>query len=199
MRTPLWIVFLVVFFPVCTTPAAAEVRSYAEVYGAYSLLNGDLFHHGSGWEFALTKNLMLDRGKPWLGIQADFSAHHQSTGLAQRNEHSFLFGPQFERTFDRFTLTARALAGLSHTSGLLGATNSPAFGIGGGADWHLGPVFAIRIPQIDYEPLRLNDSYQHNMRISAGVVLSVPAFFDRAPPPPPRNAPAAPKPSSSFR
>ncbi len=195
----MWIVFLVVFFSVCTMPAAAEVRSYAEVFGAYSLLNGDLFQHGSGWEFALTKNLMLDRGKPWLGIQADFSAHHQSNGLVQRNEHSFLFGPQFEHTFDHLTLTAHALAGLSHTSGSLGTTNSPAFGIGGGVDWRLGPVFAIRIPQIDYEPLRLNGSYQHNMRISAGVVLSVPAFFDRAPPPPPRNVPPAAKTSSSSR
>lgn len=178
MRVSLQIVCVVLIF---ATHAAAEARNWAEAFGGYSLLNGDLFHRGSGWEFSVTKNLMLDRGKPWLGIQGDVSAHHQSTGLAQRNEHSFLVGPQFEHSFERFTLSARGLAGLSHTSGSLGSDNSFSACAGGGADWNLTELLAIRIAQFDYQSVRLNGIYQHNARISAGIVFRIAGYYDRAP------------------
>ena len=178
MRVPLLILCLVF---ICATQADAEARNWAEAFGGYSLLNGDLFHRGSGWEFSLTKNLMVDRGMPWLGIQGDFGAHHQSNGLAQRNEHSFLFGPQFEHSFERMTITGRVLAGLSHTSGLPQQNNSFSYSVGGAADWNLTDFLALRVAQFDYQPIRLQGNYQHNARISAGIVFRIAAYYDRAP------------------
>jgi hypothetical protein len=166
---------------ICATQAASEARNWAEAFGGYSLLNGDLFHGGSGWEFSLTKNLMVDRGKPWLGIQGDFGAHHQSNGLAQRNEHSFLFGPQFEHSFERMTITGRVLAGLSRTSGLLQQNNSFSYSVGGGADWNLTDFLALRVAQFDYQPIRLEANYQHNARISVGIVFRIAPYYDRTP------------------
>jgi hypothetical protein len=83
------IVALLIYFSISIHLRAEEYR-LAEVFAGYSLLHGDLQPSASGWELSAGKNF-----NQWLGLYADFDAHHQSSSSTVRHQHNFVFGPQF--------------------------------------------------------------------------------------------------------
>jgi hypothetical protein len=158
----------------------------AEVFAGYSLFQGDLQNHASGWEVSGGGYL-----KQWLSLHADFDAHHQSSAGNQRHQHDFLFGPQFSHRTDRFTLFAHTLAGGCHTSGTLSDQTGFAAVTGGGIDWDISPTIGLRVAQVDYHAAHLFGTFQNDARFSFGIVFHLVEFRDpaRPAPPPPDKKP----------
>jgi hypothetical protein len=156
----------------------AEARSLADLFGGYSLLNGNTSTTASGWELSYTQNLKVNEHKPWLGIEGDLSAHHQSFRQGHSHLHTLTFGPQFTKSFRSFTFTSHSSAGLVHTAGVPGSHNGVAFALGGGAEWKINELWGVRVAQVDYSPFRFARQWQNNVRISSGIALHLIGFFD---------------------
>jgi hypothetical protein len=162
----------------------AEEYRLANLSANYSLLNGDLQNHASGWEISGDGYL-----KQWLRLQADFDAHHQSSGLGVRHEHDFLIGPELSHRIGNFTLFAHELVGACHISGSFGDNTGFASVSGGGIDWDFNTVFAFRIAQLDYHTTYAFGGFQNSMRFSVGLVLRLVEFRDHPYPQPQEKQP----------
>lgn len=141
----------------------------------------------SGVETSVTGNVSR-----YVGLKFDFSAHFSKTTVAfptfprplevDSRLYNFLGGVQVkdnssEATFKPF---AHALAGVAHTrtnskiEDVFRGTDSdtgPAGAFGGGIDIRLSRRFDIRAIQVDYNPTKLFDGTQHNLRTGVGIVL----------------------------
>jgi opacity protein-like surface antigen len=141
-----------------------------------------------------------------FGLTADFSAHFNkrkdSFDSVPVNSKMSLYnitaGPQYKfSSMGRFTPFAHALFGVAHRSlteeiadggsASIGAENAVDLGtnfsmnLGGGVDYKLNNRFALRLFQIDYNPIFLRDRTVDNLvipgrtlngtRISAGIVF----------------------------
>ena len=175
---------VVVFFLLVLMPLSLHADDFrvADVFVGYSLLHGDLQKRASGWEISGGGYF-----KQWLSLHADFDAHHQSSPGSQRHQHDFLFGPQFSHRADHFTLFAHSLFGVTHVSGSLGKETGFGATAGGGMDYDVNPVIAIRLAQIDYHTAHLFGRFQNDARLSFGIVFRLAGFAD-----PPRRIPAPP-------
>lgn len=187
MRT-IRLIFVLISIFVLRQCGYAEARELANVFVNYSLLNGNLTHNASGWEIGYTQNFNIDRPKPFGGIQAIVSAHHQSVPQGHIHVHDLMLGPNLQNSLGPFTVSAHVMAGFAHTGGTLGSHNGFASALGGNFDWDINPILAIRLCSIDWYHSRLLGASQQNVRFSAGVVLRLVGFFDRAPSPPPRQS-----------
>jgi hypothetical protein len=94
-----------------------------------------------------------------------------------------LFGPEFIRRSRKSAAFAHALIGVTNTRlvGTIGGvdvtpdiTNSTnlAFGVGGGLDFQLTHLLALRAIQADYIPTRLSGSWESDFRASTGIVFT---------------------------
>ena len=94
-----------------------------------------------------------------------------------------LFGPEFVRRDDKSTAFAHALIGVTNTrlvSSIGGSDIIPdvarrtnlAFGFGGGLDFRLTRLIAVRAVQADYIPNRLSGTWETSFRLSSGVVFA---------------------------
>lgn len=97
------------------TPNAAFALGYSSTWVGkrYTfLLNGD-------------RASVAVNANPWLGLVADFGAHHAEPGVNLTRE-THLFGPRFSyRQLDSFTPFAQVLAGGLHASAVTtGFTNA---------------------------------------------------------------------------
>jgi hypothetical protein len=165
---------------------SAEEHRLGEIFAGYSMLHGDLQKNASGWELSAGKNF-----NNWLSLHADFDAHHQSSAASQRHQHDFLFGPQFSRRTNHFTLFAHTLAGVSHATGIPGTQTGFGSVAGGGVDWDYNPAIAFRFAQVDYHTTYLFSGFQNDARFSFGVVFHLIGFGDPArPAPPPDKKPS---------
>jgi opacity protein-like surface antigen len=159
----------------------------------------------NGWSVEGQYN--LDR---WIGLVADIGGRSGTllvgesgiSGMPTGNSYSFLGGPVLSyRTKSKLTPFFHVLAGVDRTSvgastitgpsGPLPAaattSNDFAVALGGGVDYKLSRLFAVRVGQVDYyhTTLNLNKLYesafgvlvqglpirQVYVRLSAGVVL----------------------------
>lgn len=171
------VVALLISFSISIHLHAEEYR-LGEIFAGYSLLHGDLQKRASGWE--ISGGAYFNR---WFSLHADFDAHHQSTAGSLRHQHDFLFGPQFSHRTSNFTLFAHGLAGGSHTTGSVRPETGFASAFGGGIDWDPDFVFSFRLGQVDFLSTHLFGEFQHQARLSVGVILRLREFRDYAPRP----------------
>ena len=122
----------------------------------------------------------------WLGLVGDFGWSY--TGNVQGSGSTlslftYNFGPRFSwRNSSRFTPYGQFLIGSAHAGGTIytvnffppGTKNAFATELGGGLDIKVGKHWSIRAVQAEWMYSQLPNgalNYQHNLRISAGVVL----------------------------
>jgi hypothetical protein len=125
----------------------------------------------------------------WLGLGGDFMAN-----FGHRTERFFgsdldfdgrrfvyVFGPRVTVWHNpRMRLFAEALAGGVHAEleasrGSFSQTLSEdgfAGAVGGGLDWRFTRHMSWRVIQADYLPTSLADEWQHNFRVSTGIVFT---------------------------
>ena len=127
-----------------------------------------------------------------LGITGDFSAHFHrdstnssgGTFSRQRDQYSLLAGPQFKAHNDtRLQPFVHALFGVSlfrgFTSNITPSGNvytideATSFGmaLGGGLDISTSKRIDVRLFQVDYSPTHFGSGWQHNVRLSIGIVF----------------------------
>lgn len=156
---------------VCPLPPGPQVTQTSE--------NANL----NGWEFSGRYKFL-----PFLGVAADFNGTYGKLHGAGTREHTYLFGPQVSIPF-KISPFAHALFGLAKESqdtiptvcpvtiptcsgfASLGSSTSWASAVGGGVDWHVAPLVAVRIFQFDYIHTQLHGASQNQPRVSAGVVF----------------------------
>jgi hypothetical protein len=92
-----------------------------------------------------------------------------------------LFGPEFVRRSERVTAFGHTLVGITNArlvSRIGGSDIIPdvvnhsslAFGLGGGLDFQMSHMFALRAVQADYVPTRISGTWEHHFRMSSGIV-----------------------------
>jgi len=120
-------------------------------------------------------------------LLCDFSVQLGGTTVNVAPEHAdvrtsqILFGPEFVRRSGKVTAFGHSLIGITNArlvSRIGGSDIVPdvvnhsslAFGLGGGFDFHMSPRFAVRALQADYIPTRISGNWEHQFRMSSGVV-----------------------------
>ena len=120
-------------------------------------------------------------------ILCDFSVQIGDTKITLPPEKAdvrtsqVLFGPEFVRRSGNTAFFAHSLIGVTNArlvSTIGGVDITPdlvnhtslAFGLGGGLDFQVRRMFAIRAIQADYIPTRVSGSWESHYRVSAGVV-----------------------------
>lgn len=163
--------------------ARAQQETRVELFGGYSLLkvDPDLKQITSlkkddlmqGWVASAAVHL-TDR----LAIKAEY-LNQRAPGEAQ----VALFGPQLKgNIYGTFQPFAHLMAGFVASEATVNSTSSLgrvqvegtafAYDVGGGLDIVISRNFAVRAFQIDYLRAPIVAANQHNLRGSAGIVLS---------------------------
>jgi opacity protein-like surface antigen len=163
--------------------ASSQVPS-GNVFFGYSYYNADLSSLGrsslNGWNGSLEGKVL-----PWVGIVADFGGHYGSENVPRAcltpglcpnisiniHEYDFLFGPRVSVSVGKIRPFAEAMFGGGHIS-TNGAGSDTSFvtALGGGIDYHLIPLVALRL-EGDYVQTRFFSTTQNNVRLSTGIVL----------------------------
>lgn len=211
-KTLLLFLFIIAIAP---SVSSQSDESRGEFFAGYSLLRTDVgtedfrspvatndepFKNLNGFNLAATAYLT-----PRFGLTADFSAHFKTENItsevdARARSFNFLGGPQLRFTnSSRVTPFVRALAGAQRNSvnfdnAIVGGVNFGDFdtsqtdfalALGGGLDVAVSPRIAIRVFQIDYNPVfardrdvtfggetfRVQGERTDNVRFSIGVVF----------------------------
>ena len=177
----------------CEAQTAADPKN--EFFAGYSYQSADIntltidpqrtSQNGANIEY--TRNVTRN-----IGITGDFSAHfhRDSTSTAggkfsrQRDQYALLGGLQFKaHNHDRVQPFAHALFGVSifrgFTSNITPAGNiftfddATSFGmaLGGGLDIRTSKRIDVRLIQVDYSPTHFGSGWQHNVRLSIGIIF----------------------------
>jgi len=126
----------------------------------------------------------------WLGIGGDFLAEfgsvtqHSIFGTSvdvDSERYLYVFGPRITVwRSPEFRLFVQALAGgvHAHAEASVGSFSQSASEdgfaavAGIGADWRISDHISWRIIEADYVPTELDDFWQHNFRVSTGIVFT---------------------------
>lgn len=135
----------------------------------------------NGWEFSGQYKFL-----PFLGGVVDFHGTYGNLSGAGMRQHTYLVGPQVSLPF-KVSPFAHAMIGIARESedsrGVcaavtsitcrfsLGSDTSLATAFGGGVDWHVAPLVAVQIFQLDYIRTQLHGATQNQPRVLAGVVF----------------------------
>lgn len=120
-------------------------------------------------------------------ILCDFSVQIGGTRITLPPEKAdvrtsqVLFGPEFVRRSGNTSVFAHTLIGVTNArlvSTIGGVDITPdlvnhtslAFGLGGGLDFQVRRMFAVRAIQADFIPTRISGGWEGHYRLSAGVV-----------------------------
>jgi opacity protein-like surface antigen len=117
----------------------------------------------SGWEASANWNL-----NHWFGLKADFDGNYCCKG---QYIYSFLGGPQLSLRKDKYTVFVHGLLGGAYAQGLYTTDTNLAWALGGGVDWNVNRMLAIRLPQVDYFGTRFLGGTQNDLRVSGGLVF----------------------------
>jgi hypothetical protein len=169
--------------------AVAQIPTSGNIFAGYSYyntnLNGISRQSINGWEGSVEGHFFPI---PFLGVVADFSANYGNLKFVNPaatcpvaidcsalsvNSHvdNFLIGPRASVSVGKYRPFAEALFGFGHinTNGF-GSDTSFATGLGGGLDYRLIRLLALRF-QGDYIHTRLFNTTQNNLRLSTGIVI----------------------------
>ena len=170
--------------------AAAQIPTSGNIFVGYSFertnwsgldsaLSGPNLN---GWEASLEGKVF-----PHLGIVTDFSAHYGSQSFTTfppsgpgpttvnvtGHEWEVLFGPRLSIPVGKITPFAEAMFGVAHINngGFVSNSNTSfATGIGGGVDYRLVRILAVRL-EADYVQTRFFSTTQNDVRLSPGLVF----------------------------
>jgi len=171
--------------------AAAQIPTSGNIFAGYSYentnwsgLNSGLSRPNlSGWEASLEGKVF-----PHLGIVTDFSGHYGSQSFTELvpvgqgpvqvnvtgHEWELLFGPRLSIPVGKVTPFAEVMFGVAHVhnGGDLPSTANTSFAtaLGGGLDYRLSKLFAVRL-EVDYLKTRFYSTTQNNLRLSPGLVF----------------------------
>lgn len=154
-----------------------------EAYGGYDYVRFNINASVSG--FPPTESVNLNGGSGqleynpnnWLGIVGDLGGYYGSAAGERGGAFSYLFGPRVNLRRDGITPFAQVLLGgfLSSSGiGRPGPENNFAMSVGGGLDFKVSRLIAIRPVQAEYFMTTLPDSVnnrQNNFRFSTGIVF----------------------------
>lgn len=172
--------FLLCFSVVAT---AQDVRPI-EVFGGYSYAQfegvnpgEDFGIHLNGWNASLTLNI-----NHWAGFVSDFGGVYRDVPpLTQKYKiHTVLFGPKFTARMDRVSPFAQILIGPTNLNVIDDrldqedySSSDFSLSLGGGLDFKVNDLLAIRLAQLEYWGVRDGESgdFTYNFRYSGGVVI----------------------------
>jgi hypothetical protein len=176
------IIGMVLSFLIPMTAAAQQHFPRVEAFGGYSYFraNPEGFNL-NGWTGSITGNLT-----DWFGITGDLSGHYgrpKFSGIIIQdhdiNSHTFLFGPKMSLRGGRMTPFTHFMVGVSRAGATIQgesfSDNALAAAIGGGLDFTITNLAAIRVLQMDYLMTRFEvdgaGNRQNNFRFSTGIVF----------------------------
>ena len=118
-----------------------------EVFGGGSILNvreGGSELTMKGWTASVNGNV-----HPVVGIVGEVGGNYKNN----LKIHNFLGGVQFTRRAEKVSAFAQVKGGIVHSSVPGNGENDPQLSFGGGLDWNATPNVAIRVFQIDWQPV----------------------------------------------
>lgn len=163
--------------------SAAQVPTSGNVFFGYTYYNTNLsLNRGNlnGWEGSVEGKLF-----PLLGVVTDLTGHYGTLNFpttcvtpgpcppisASTHIYQAMFGPRLSVPVGKFRPFGEFEVGVAHAS-THGFGSDTSFGAaaGGGLDYHLAPLVALRL-QADYVRTRLFNAHQNNVRLSTGIVI----------------------------
>jgi len=162
---------------------AQEEPKKLEAYGGYSYIRFNVTAKVSGIAPSESYNASGGGGQleynpnAWLGVVGDLSGYEVTQGNPIAGTFSYLFGPRVNFRRRRVTPFAQALfGGIAATSdiGHPGPANHFAMTAGGGLDYTVSKLVAIRLVQAEYYMTKFPDGLsnrQDNFRIATGIVF----------------------------
>lgn len=141
-------------------PALAQK---AEIFGGYQLTHFDGGANSSGWNAAVTGNVL-----PFIGLTADFSGVYDSG----THFYTYTFGPEVHARALGVKPFAHALfGGGTFSDGVSSSTGFTTY-LGGGVDVKVAPAISARLVQVDWMTTRFSGfTDRNNIRYSGGLVL----------------------------
>lgn len=122
-----------------------------------------------GWQTAFDYNLSKH-----AGVVLDLGGQYDRTSGITVANYEYLIGPQFKQRMGRWTLFARGLAG-GDTRHIPNSTRGGfTVGGGGGLDMSIGRIASVRLFQVDSLHNHFGGTWDHNLRVSAGIVFKFP-------------------------
>ena len=189
---------LAVLFLAAIPAKAQDEYPTVEIFGGYSYLSVDVGADFEDDDFDIDERegfhgfgvSVAGNFSKSFGIVGDFSYNRKSiadiVGFdANANITLFLFGPRFTARGDKVDGFVHALIGgarerisVDVPGENVNVSNTDlALGFGGGVDVKAGDMFAIRLFQLDYIPIRAEDPFtgdkqwSHNFRFQVGAVV----------------------------
>lgn len=157
-----------------------------DVSAGYSYMYGNVVVTGQGINLNGASGSVAYNFNRWAAVVFDLGTYYNgSVGGNGRSLSvtTYLFGPRISwRKNDKITPFGQVLLGGGYAGGTLytggsnplGAQNSFAMTAGGGLDWNVRPMIAVRVFQAEYLRAQFNNGVnfnQNNFRFSAGVVF----------------------------
>jgi hypothetical protein len=104
----------------------------------------------------------------WIGVAADLDGHFGLPTQTDARDLHFMVGPQISLP-RRISPFFHVLGGFGHIHENGGTSTSFAAAFGGGVDFHLAPLFAWRVIQMDDVVTQFFGTTQHSVRLSTGL------------------------------
>jgi outer membrane immunogenic protein len=184
MHTRSMLVLTLLMVATALPAKAQEEVAKLEEYGGYSYIRFNVSQKVNGVTSHDSYNASGGGGqleynpKPWLGIVGDLSGYVVTQGSPVAGTFSYLFGPRVNfRHHGKVTPYAQTLfGGIAATSDILssGPANHFAMTVGGGVDYSVSKVVAIRLVQAEYYMTKFPDGLnnrQDNFRFATGLVF----------------------------
>jgi len=184
MLKAIWISILLC---ICSGLASAQGPASGNVFFGYSFenasstaLDGLTRPNYHGWEGSLEGKFA-----PFFGLVTDISGHYGSqtftepgpgggavTAKVTGHQYEVLFGPRVSVPVGKITPFGEFFVGVAHVSsnGFSPTNTSWASALGGGLDYRLVPLVAVRV-EGDYIRTNFFSTSQNDIRISTGIVV----------------------------
>ena len=157
----------------CASSAFAQLKPpipQTEVYvgGSYYRAGISSGTNLYGWQTEFDYNLTKH-----AGVVLDLGGQYEKdklSGVTVAN-YQYLIGPQLKHRTGSWTMFVHGLAGgdAAHVPGL--TRGGFAIGFGGGLDRSIGRIAAVRLLQVDSLHNHFGGVWDHNVRVSAGIVF----------------------------
>jgi outer membrane immunogenic protein len=162
---------------------AQEEPAKIEEYGGYSYIRFNVSEKQDGVVSQHSYNASGGGGQleynpnSWLGVVGDLGGYVVTPSQPVAGTFSYLFGPRVNFRHRKITPYAQTLfGGIAATADIFhpGATNHFAMTAGGGLDYAVTKLVAIRLVQAEYYMTKFPDGLnnrQDNIRIATGLVF----------------------------
>jgi outer membrane immunogenic protein len=183
MKTSFALALSLVVLGIARPARAQEEPTKLEAYGGYSYIRFNVNANVSGIAPSASYNASGGGGQleynpnRWLGVVGDLSGYEVTQVNPVAGTFSYLFGPRVSFRRRKVTPFAQTLfGGMAATSeiGHPGPANHFAMTAGGGLDYTVSKLVAIRLLQVEYYMTKFPDGLsnrQNNFRVATGIVF----------------------------